>query len=74
MSLSSSGKDARPSPLRRGFESRQGRHVIVKSYNTELFEMVADRRLTAEEATDIMMMERELNMPFIIWLLWKMFG
>ena len=36
--------------------------------------MVADRRLTAEEATDIMMMERELNMPFIIWLLWKMFG
>jgi hypothetical protein len=39
-----------------------------------LFDMVANHHLTAEEATDIMMMERELNMPFIVWLWWKMFS
>lgn len=31
--------------------------------NRDLFEMVADRRLTAEEVVDIMAFERELSTP-----------
>jgi hypothetical protein len=37
----------------------------------DLFEMVARRELTAEEAADIMMLERRLSMPLgVVFLQW----
>lgn len=37
----------------------------------DLFEMVAARKLTAEEAADIMMLERQLSMPlWVCFLQW----